>query len=988
MSQFNRNQENSHERTPLGGEPTSPFITSLSNGDPSRLVSPLSTYSPNSFFLQRERSNSPPQSTRDLLNTFPSPAIPSPGQAFLSPSQPSTSLRNHDNELLPITSASAIPAGEYLDHYSSNSATSGENQSPHFPPSSGLGIAESTYWEPHLSSSQQQENMLSNLRNPQENPRSSERFSVQDVEDLYESRPHSLGITSDNSGQRNRSDSHSFDHVKRLSMMPPPEPIEIPTAEDVRFGIKGAKSVGWNEVRRQSMLRQSSRNSSSSNQGWRQSFFGKFGGTDDISHYAGLSEPMGVDGKNKDKLEELQDLPARKDSSLSIMVEGRQVNRSHDTTFVMNMAPDQSNPSASFMRPISMAGDQNLKMMRGDRLDPNPTAMRFFPPMNHSDSMASVSAASLISGTESRLFNRFGHSSMSEDFTIKEDEERLGYLPHSLDVFDFRDAEVDDELHDPGPVLPRKGVDRLIVESKAVSGQTDWFSARGWLNAIGLAILSITLVSLFAGFPIIDYFIKHPIGTLGGFNLGGINATGQVPQIFGFRGLIDVDTPREARSKKGTDGRYYQLVFSDEFSQDNRTFWPGDDPYWEAVDLHYWATKNLEWYDPDQITTRNGSLVISLDRAADASKNHNLDFKGGMLQSWNKFCFTGGIIEASISLPGDPKAGGFWPACWTMGNLGRAGYGASLDGTWPYSYDTCDIGTLPNQTDPKTGGPIAAKTMGDPYHDNVLSYLPGQRFSRCTCPRNSGKNYHPGPKHPDGTWVGRSAPEIDILEAITDPDTKQGQISQSVQLAPYNANYRMNNGTAGYVKVTDNPFQTVLNPYTGNIYQQAASGLSNTDQTSYGGKGFANYGFEYATSDEASPFITWTQKDQAMWQLTPGALGPDPISQVGQRVIPNEPMYILLNLGISSTFGAVDTKKLALPAQMRVDWVRVYQPAGAPINTNCSPRNYPTAHYIEDHLEAYTNPNLTTWAQYQQAHGDDTGNAKTGFPKNKLLDTC
>lgn len=39
-----------------------------------------------------------------------------------------------------------------------------------------------------------------------------------------------------------------------------------------------------------------------------------------------------------------------------------------------------------------------------------------------------------------------------------------------------------------------------------------------------------------------------------------------------------------------------------------------------------------------------------------------------------------------------------WPAVWTMGNLGRAGYGGSLDGTWPYTYDSCDVGTLPNQT--------------------------------------------------------------------------------------------------------------------------------------------------------------------------------------------------------------------------------------------------------------------------------------------------
>ena len=32
------------------------------------------------------------------------------------------------------------------------------------------------------------------------------------------------------------------------------------------------------------------------------------------------------------------------------------------------------------------------------------------------------------------------------------------------------------------------------------------------------------------------------------------------------------------------------LVFSDEFNVDGRTFYPGDDPFWEAVDLHYWGT--------------------------------------------------------------------------------------------------------------------------------------------------------------------------------------------------------------------------------------------------------------------------------------------------------------------------------------------------------------------------------------------------------------
>jgi beta-glucan synthesis-associated protein KRE6 len=78
---------------------------------------------------------------------------------------------------------------------------------------------------------------------------------------------------------------------------------------------------------------------------------------------------------------------------------------------------------------------------------------------------------------------------------------------------------------------------------------------------------------------------------------------------------------------------------------------------------------------------------------------------------------------------------------------------------WPYTYDSCDVGTVANQT--KDGLPLAATENGDPYHDNILSYLQGQRLSRCTCPGES----HPGPMHSDGTFVGRSAPEIDIFEA-------------------------------------------------------------------------------------------------------------------------------------------------------------------------------------------------------------------------------
>lgn len=48
-----------------------------------------------------------------------------------------------------------------------------------------------------------------------------------------------------------------------------------------------------------------------------------------------------------------------------------------------------------------------------------------------------------------------------------------------------------------------------------------------------------------------------------------------------------------------------------------------------------------------------------------------------------------------------------------MGNLGRANYGATTQGTWPYAYSACDVGTLRNQTTPDGLGPDDALTTGD-----------------------------------------------------------------------------------------------------------------------------------------------------------------------------------------------------------------------------------------------------------------------------------
>jgi hypothetical protein len=80
----------------------------------------------------------------------------------------------------------------------------------------------------------------------------------------------------------------------------------------------------------------------------------------------------------------------------------------------------------------------------------------------------------------------------------------------------------------------------------------------------------------------------------------------------------------------------------------------------------------LHFYSHDNAHTSNGVLNITTvekENVYKAFNEHTKQFyadkkyvQSGMLQSWNKFCFVGGIVEFSAKLPGDPHKGGLWPA--------------------------------------------------------------------------------------------------------------------------------------------------------------------------------------------------------------------------------------------------------------------------------------------------------------------------------------
>ncbi|KAM0754664.1 beta-glucan synthesis-associated [Meredithblackwellia eburnea MCA 4105] len=517
-------------------------------------------------------------------------------------------------------------------------------------------------------------------------------------------------------------------------------------------------------------------------------------------------------------------------------------------------------------------------------------------------------------------------------------KERLADARKEIDpalFWDKENAEVDDYLHEPDPEL-----DRYL--DKQMSGY-------GWSNIVNttaLCCLIIVIVGLFGGWPIYNYVIKggFPSGYTTDANSGLI--PGQVPNITGLPGLIDATTPTDAYSRTGFDGNEYHLVFSDEFNTDGRTFWPGDDPWWEAVDLHYWQTKDLEWYDPDAIITKGGNLEITLSE----EPINGLNFRSGMLQSWNKFCFTGGYIEVNVSLPGTPTAQGFWPGAWTQGNLGRAGYGGANDGVWPYSYDACDVGTLPNQTWPNGTDPYAAKHSGSTDYGGELSWLPGQRMSACTCPQDAAE--HPGPN----VNVGRGAPEIDIIEAQIDKSGVIGSASQSIQIAPFDAGYTWLN-TTPYTLTWDTT-KSIQNQWHGSVYQESMSINTQTDTTSYEGAGYSTFGFEYQTGGDGH--ITWAMNGTQTWQLNADAMGPNSETQISQRLVSEEPMYIVLNLAISLSFQQPEWGKLTFPGVYRVDYVRVYQTGETKIG--CDPDDHPTSKYIQNHPDLYMNPNITVFS--------------------------
>ncbi|CAI5758132.1 unnamed protein product [Candida verbasci] len=582
-----------------------------------------------------------------------------------------------------------------------------------------------------------------------------------------------------------------------------------------------------------------------------------------------------------------------------------------------------------------------------NKLNPSsPAEFDRYPSMAGSRVVSSTSLASQLynqkQSNSNHKFNSGTSSSMNEETysnnspsLLSNDFSPFGGYPASSFPLSIDEKEPDDYIHNPDPIADSEyDKNRFLYDMKNM----DKRSLGGLLGFIGLLL---GCLAVFVVLPALTYS-----GVTNGYHPESYEILTEYsyPMISGIRTtLVDPDTPESALTKKSKNGDDWTLVFSDEFNAEGRTFYDGDDQFWTAPDIHYDATKDLEWYDPDASSTANGTLNLRMD----AFKNHNLFYRSGMVQSWNKMCFTQGHLEISARLPNYGNVTGLWPGMWSMGNLGRPGYLASTEGVWPYSYDSCDAGITPNQSSP-----------------DGISYLPGQRLNACTCP---------GESHPN-RGTGRGAPEIDVIEGevSTDSTGKKSNIgvaSQSLQLAPMDIWYMPD---YDFVEIY-NASVTTMNTYAGGPFQQALSATTTLNVTWYemgdNEHNFQTYGYEYL-NDRDDGYLRWFVGQDPTLTVYSNALHPD--GNIGWRPLSKEPMSLILNLGISNNWAYIDWNSLFFPVTMRIDHVRIYQPKDQ-INLGCDPDDYPTYDYIQQHLNLYENSNLTSF--------EDGGYS---FPKNNL----
>mmetsp|Transcript_24409 Transcript_24409/g.38475 ORF Transcript_24409/g.38475 Transcript_24409/m.38475 type:complete len:562 (-) Transcript_24409:328-2013(-) len=418
----------------------------------------------------------------------------------------------------------------------------------------------------------------------------------------------------------------------------------------------------------------------------------------------------------------------------------------------------------------------------------------------------------------------------------------------------------------------------------------------------------------------------------------------------------------------------YKLVMSDEFEESGREFdSTANDPMWTAISKPDDTNQAAQFYDPGHVSTVDGKLQIlttpdkvkwkQWDWSVAGFNEFSKNYTSGMVMSWNKFCFTGGVLEVSAQLPGDGVSGTFWPAAWLMGNLAKATFGPSTEHMWPWSTDEC----------------------GDLSRD-------AQKISACRWTAEEDEwGMNP--------YQSRGAPEVDLFEVmpgIEGMDEKynyQSYISTSLQVSPAIPKHHpvnlhpLNSSDTWYSPRHGNRTQ----PNT--MFYSETAGMGYLEWLEKGYVADAVSGNTKITNDHfssqhiyrlewepgADGHLNWYVDGEFLW----GVDGADLKAKSG-AVIPEEPMYLIFNTAISDSWAMPEPCDMKnchscyrcydctnpdcycsmptgmqgcanFPGRYLIDYVRIYQDPNNPKHTlECDTKDFPSAQYIAKNGKLFT----------------------------------
>ncbi|KAF1322442.1 Beta-glucan synthesis-associated protein skn1, partial [Globisporangium splendens] len=558
----------------------------------------------------------------------------------------------------------------------------------------------------------------------------------------------------------------------------------------------------------------------------------------------------------------------------------------------------------------------------------------------------------------------------------------------------------------------------------------------------------------------------------------------------GIRSWVDPDTPDDRYLYTSSRGDTWELVMSDEFNTPNRSFKPGDDHMWTSIEKPDGVNAALEIYSHNMTSTAcddDGTCYFYIKAIDEVThvrvwndyqdppgyKNVDFHYRGGMVQSWNKFCFQGGMAEVRVQLPGavssesgnpDVKNGKnarvsalqyypVWPGIWMMGNLGRAIFSASTSRIWPFSYNECndDVFLSSNQRisacDPNPGSGMnpyqgrgapeidiiegggfeistsmqigpgmptdfriiyptedagagciysnSCKTKGANTPDVPTAYYQAKRGHKTWYQgmRYAANNYcTPDPKLKQDYKTVKANMDKGITENsctlttcpgsrdanadvsfINGSTTEHWGINSNGTCYPY-----MNGYTGAYLCSPGNPSSRCerTGPPTGKIkifeYQMdALSANWPIHMAAY--LDYLVYQLEWVMGNEG--YIRWMLEGHPVFEIPASAITNPPQDAKKSnpvKIMIEEPMYMIVNAALSSTWGTKppnpgqpcrgdgkdeETNRIcdSFPMYLKIDYIRLYQDtsANSTMAVGCDPKTHPTKQWIADNIEAY-----------------------------------